>query len=47
MIEGMEGNGTAWVVAVQWHPEWLVDDDPRMRHLFEAFVAACKEYRTL
>jgi putative glutamine amidotransferase len=45
MIEGVESNDDAWVVAVQWHPEWLLDDDPRMKRLFEAFVVACKEYR--
>jgi putative glutamine amidotransferase len=44
-IEGLEGQGEAWVVGVQWHPEWLIDDDPRMRQLFEAFVVACEEYR--
>jgi putative glutamine amidotransferase len=41
VIEGIEGNSEAWVVGVQWHPEWLIDDDPRMKRLFEAFVAAC------
>lgn len=45
MIEGIEGNGKGWVVAVQWHPEWLVDDDARMKRLFEVFVAACEERR--
>lgn len=45
MIEGIENNGKVWVVAVQWHPEWLLDDDARMMRLFEAFVAACREYR--
>ncbi len=45
LIEGIEGDGEAWVVGVQWHPEWLVDDDPRMMRLFEAFVAACQEHR--
>jgi putative glutamine amidotransferase len=45
MIEGLEGDGAAWVVGVQWHPEWLLDDDPRMKRLFEAFVAACEEHR--
>lgn len=45
VIEGLEGDGRAWVVAVQWHPECLLDDDPRMRWLFEAFVAACEEHQ--
>jgi putative glutamine amidotransferase len=41
LIEGLEGNGEAWVAAVQWHPEWLLDDDPRMKQLFATFAAAC------
>ena len=44
IIEAIESDGEAWVVGVQWHPEWLLDD-PRMRHLFEAFVIACKAGR--
>jgi gamma-glutamyl-gamma-aminobutyrate hydrolase PuuD len=27
---------------VQWHPEDLVDVDPRMKRLFDAFVEAAK-----
>jgi putative glutamine amidotransferase len=45
MIEGLESQDEAWVIGVQWHPEWLIDDDLRMRRLFEAFVAACEAYR--
>ena len=41
LIEGLEGDGSAWVAAVQWHPEWLLDVDPRMKQLFAAFVANC------
>jgi putative glutamine amidotransferase len=41
LIEGIEGSGKAWVAAVQWHPEWLLDRDPRMKSLFAAFSAAC------
>jgi len=43
VIEGIESNGETWVVGVQWHPERLLDDDPRMKQLFETFVAACRE----
>ena len=39
VIEGLEGTGEAWVVGVQWHPEWLLDDG-RMFRLVEAFVRA-------
>jgi putative glutamine amidotransferase len=41
LVEGLEGEGEAWLVAVQWHPEWLLDDDPRMKGLFAAFTASC------
>jgi putative glutamine amidotransferase len=44
LIEGVEGAGTDgsahFLIGVQWHPEDLVDVDPRMRRLFEAFVGA-------
>lgn len=43
IIEAVEGTGEAWVVGVQWHPEWLLDVDPRMVWLFEAFVRACEK----
>jgi len=45
VIEAVEGDGAAWVIGVQWHPEWLIDDDPRMMRLFQAFVRACEAYR--
>ena len=45
IVEGLEGGDTAWVAGVQWHPEWLLDDDPRMKGLFETFVVKCSEYR--
>jgi putative glutamine amidotransferase len=43
IVEGLEGSNTAWVTAVQWHPEWLLEDDPRMKRLFETFVVRCSE----
>lgn len=45
MIEGLEGDGEAWVVGVQWHPECLLEKVPIMQRLFEAFVAAGEAYR--
>lgn len=35
----------AWVLAVQWHPEWM--DTASSRRLFACFVAACRGDRTL
>jgi len=46
LIEGVEGaeegdgEGDQFLLGVQWHPEDLVDVDPRMRRLFDAFIAA-------
>ena len=43
LIEGVEIPGANFVVGVQWHPENLVDEDPAMRRLFEAFVKATRD----
>ncbi len=40
VIEAVEGRGRRFTVGVQWHPEGLVDSDPTMLGLFEAFVRA-------
>lgn len=41
IVEGVEGVDRRWVLGVQWHPEWLVDHDPRMLALFDGFRQAC------
>jgi putative glutamine amidotransferase len=33
--------GESWVIAVQWHPEWMPDAGPQ-RALFEAFIDAAR-----
>lgn len=43
VIEAAEGMGSAWVVAVQWHPEELATSRPDMRALFVAFVEASRQ----
>jgi putative glutamine amidotransferase len=43
IIEALEGTSPDhFVLAVQWHPERLVDDDEASRALFRAFVAAAR-----
>lgn len=42
LIEGVEVTDDRFVLGVQWHPEDLVDVDPRMRALFDAFIAAAR-----
>ena len=32
-----------FLVAVQWHPEWRVTENPFYLSLFQAFAAACRE----
>jgi putative glutamine amidotransferase len=44
IIEGLEGKGDSWVVGVQWHPEWLLDN-PCQARLFHAFVSSCREHQ--
>ncbi|MBV8665741.1 MAG: gamma-glutamyl-gamma-aminobutyrate hydrolase family protein [Burkholderiaceae bacterium] len=34
-----------FMLAVQWHPEWRVTENPDAMKLFKAFGAACREYR--
>lgn len=40
IIEGVEGTNGQYLMAVQWHPEELVDTMPGMKRLFGSFVAA-------
>jgi putative glutamine amidotransferase len=44
IIEAVEGTSRAqWVLAVQWHPERMLND-PAQRALFESFVHAAREW---
>jgi putative glutamine amidotransferase len=45
VIEGIESTDDYFLVGVQWHPEALIDTDPKMRRLFERFVAAAGDFR--
>jgi putative glutamine amidotransferase len=40
LVEGVESPNGHFLLGVQWHPEALVERDPRMNRLFTAFVAA-------
>lgn len=46
VIEAVELPDHPFAIGVQWHPEWLVADDPAMRRLFEGFVAAASNGRS-
>ncbi|MED4911329.1 gamma-glutamyl-gamma-aminobutyrate hydrolase family protein [Brevibacillus centrosporus] len=43
LVEGIEAPGERFVVAVQWHPEMMIDRHGEYLRLFEAFVQACCE----
>lgn len=40
VIEELEAPEKRFVLAVQWHPEHLMEDDIRMRQILEAFIRA-------
>ncbi len=45
LIEGFRVDGTqAFALAVQWHPEWQVMENPFSLAIFKAFGDACREY---
>lgn len=46
IIEGIELISDTFGLAVQWHPEWLPQDDG-MRRLFSAFIAHTRDSRAI
>ncbi len=42
VIEAVELDGPAWVIAVQWHPEDTAAHDPAQQGLFDALAAAAR-----
>jgi putative glutamine amidotransferase len=42
LIEAFRHDGAAFMVAVQWHPEWKVAENPFYLALFRAFGDACR-----
>jgi putative glutamine amidotransferase len=42
IVEVLEGTGSGFVMAMQFHPEWILDKAPRMIELFREFVRACR-----
>ncbi len=46
LIEGFRVDGVqGFALAVQWHPEWKVTEDPFSMAIFKAFGDACREHR--
>ena len=46
VIEAIEAPSHAFLLGVQWHPEFLFDRDPIQKRLFQALIKAAKTYST-
>jgi putative glutamine amidotransferase len=54
MVEAVAEDGTieavsapscaGFMIGVQWHPEWRVQENPWSQHLFGAFADSCRRY---
>jgi putative glutamine amidotransferase len=45
LVEGFQVDGAkSFALAVQWHPEWKVTEDPFSMSIFKSFGDACREY---
>ena len=43
LVEGVRlDDERSWLLAVQWHPEWKVADNPFYLGIFREFGAACR-----
>lgn len=42
IIEAIEYPGKTFALGVQWHPEAMVEYNPLMRRIFDAFILAVK-----
>ena len=43
VVEAIESDGRPFAVGVQWHPEGMFRSDTYSRHIFAAFVEACRK----
>ncbi len=43
LIEAFRHDGPAFLLGVQWHPEWRVTENPFYRAIYQAFGDACRE----
>jgi putative glutamine amidotransferase len=44
IVEAVEGINASWIIGVQWHPEWLIENDRRMLNLFKTFGDVCSHH---
>jgi len=45
VIEAVEVPGRRFAIGVQWHPEWMFEDQPEMLRLFEGLVTTASNGR--
>ncbi len=45
VIEAVEVPGQRFAIGVQWHPEWLVEEYPEHRRLFEGLIEAAQNHK--
>jgi putative glutamine amidotransferase len=43
LVEAVRIESMQFGLAVQWHPEWQVMENPKQKRLFEAFGEACRK----
>ncbi|WMY10890.1 gamma-glutamyl-gamma-aminobutyrate hydrolase family protein [Paraburkholderia phenoliruptrix] len=43
VVEAIEATNRPFVVGVQWHPEWMYENEPACRNLFDNFVKVCAQ----
>lgn len=44
LVEAFRGAGASFLLAVQWHPEWRVVENPFYLGIFQAFGEACRRH---
>ncbi|MEE7547761.1 C26 family cysteine hydrolase domain-containing family, partial [Xanthomonas sp. Kuri4-1] len=44
LVEAFRGDGPSFLLAVQWHPEWRVQENRFHLGIFQAFGAACRRH---
>jgi len=45
LVEGYRGDGSSFLLAVQWHPEWQFRENPLSVQILHAFGQAARAYR--
>lgn len=41
LVEAVELEGTSFAMGIKWHPEIMLDENPKMNNIFTEFIKAC------